>query len=107
VEAAVPPWLLQAGLFVGEADLVLVGADAVTPEAVVNKAGTCLLALAARAAGVPMCVAADSGKLSPGPLFAMAHPGGQKEVPGEDQGEEKGAEELTVAWGEAGALPPG
>ena len=91
----------------GEADLVLVGADAVTPQAAVNKAGTRLLALAARAAGVPMCVAADSGKLSPGPLFALAHPGGQKEVPGEEQGEEKGAEEVTAAWAEAGELPPG
>jgi translation initiation factor 2B subunit (eIF-2B alpha/beta/delta family) len=88
---------------VGEADLVLVGADAVTPEAVVNKAGTRLLALAARAAGVPVCVAADSGKLSPGPLFGLAHPGGQKE----EQGEEKGAEEVTAAWGKAGELPPG
>ena len=92
----------------GDADLVLVGAEAVTPEAVVNKAGTCLLALAARAAGVPVCVAADSGKLSPGPLFGLAHPGAQKEVRGEEkQGEEKGAEEVTAAWGKAGELPPG
>ena len=81
-----------------EADLVLVGADAVTHEAAVNKAGTRLLALAAREAGVKMCVVADSGKLSPGPLFAKAHPG-HKEVQGEDQGEEKGADEVTAAWG--------
>lgn len=105
--ASISSAAVQAGLFVGEADLVLVGADAVTPEAVVNKAGTRLLALAARAAGVPMYVATDSGKLSPGPLFALAHPGGQKELPREEGGKEKGAEEVTAAWPGTGELPPG
>lgn len=44
------------------ADRVLVGADAITPQAVVNKAGTRLLALAAREAKVPFTVLADSAK---------------------------------------------
>lgn len=85
----------------GQADLLLVGADAVTDAAFVNKAGTHLLALAAKAARVPVYVAADTGKLSPGPLFSLAHPGGSLE----EQQEEKAAEEVTAAWGQP--LPPG
>jgi translation initiation factor 2B subunit (eIF-2B alpha/beta/delta family) len=42
---------------------VVVGADAVTPSGVVNKAGTGALALAARQAGVPCLVLAGSAKL--------------------------------------------
>ena len=84
----------QAGLFVGRADLVLVGADAVGegegegkevggtgggggasaapgPLVAVNKVGTRLLALAAAAEGVPVAVLADSSKLAP----ALALPG--------------------------------
>lgn len=84
-----------------QADLVLLGADAVTATAAVNKAGSRLLALAAREAGVPCYVAADTWKLCPGPLFSMAHPGGAAE-----QGhEEKGAAEVTAAWGRP--APPG
>lgn len=90
-----PAQPLQAALFVGQADLVLVGADAVTEAAAVNKAGTHLLALAAHARGVPVYVAADTSKLSPGPLFAIAHPGGQQE----EQQEEPAADEVTAAWG--------
>jgi len=41
----------QAALFVGGADLVLLGADALSTRGAVNKAGSHLLALAARAAG--------------------------------------------------------
>ena len=67
---------MQAGIFVHQADLVMVGADAVTDQGVVNKAGTRLLALAAHAAGVPVYAAADSGKLSPGTLAALAARGG-------------------------------
>lgn len=80
----------------GQADLVLVGADAVTDAAIVNKAGTCLLTLAAQAAGVPVYAAADTGKLSPGPLFGLAHPGGSAE----ELQEEKAAAEVTAAWGQ-------
>lgn len=39
-----------------------VGADAVTPDAVINKVGTRLLALACREAGIPCYVLADSSK---------------------------------------------
>ena len=89
------PFALQAGLFVGQADLVLLGADAFTATAAVNKSGSYLLALAAQAAGVPVYVAADTSKLSPGPLFSLAHPGGVAE----EEHEEKEAEEVTAAWG--------
>ncbi|KAL4433767.1 hypothetical protein ABPG75_000208 [Micractinium tetrahymenae] len=91
-----------AGLFVREADLVLVGADAITASAAVNKAGTYLLALAAKAAGVPMWAVADSGKLSPGPLAALALPAAAQQVAqqAQQQGhEEMAAEEVTAAWG--------
>jgi len=87
---------LQAALFVGQADVVLVGADAITEQGAVNKTGTHLLALAARAAGVPMYAVADSGKLSPGPLAALAHPGGRPHGAGY---EEMAVEEVTAAWG--------
>lgn len=89
------PFALQAGLFVGQADLVLLGADAVSATAAVNKSGSYLLALAAQAAGVPVYVAADTSKLSPGPLFSLAHPRGVAE----EEHEEKEAEEVTAAWG--------
>jgi hypothetical protein len=87
---------LQAALFVGQADMVLVGADALTADAAVNKAGTHLVALAARAAGVPVLCVADSGKVSPGPLAALACPARRGN---ETEGEEKGAEEIVAAWG--------
>ncbi|PRW20650.1 initiation factor 2B related [Chlorella sorokiniana] len=91
----------QAALFVGQADLVLVGADAITEAAAVNKAGSHLLALAAHAAGMPVYVAADTSKLSPGPLASIAFPGQQQE----EQEEEPAAEEVTAAWGRP--LPAG
>lgn len=91
---------LQAALFVGQADLVLVGADAITEGAALNKAGTHLLALAAHAAGVLVYVAADTSKLSPGPLVSIAFPGEEQE-----QQEEPAAEEVTAAWGSP--LPAG
>ncbi|NJE03353.1 translation initiation factor IF-2B subunit alpha [Thermococcus sp. MV11] len=54
----------QLGLFAGNATLALVGADSVTRDgAVVNKAGTYLLALACHEGGVPLYVAAESFKL--------------------------------------------
>jgi hypothetical protein len=64
----------QAGVFVEQADAVLLGADAVTPDGVVNKVGSRLLALAAKAAGVPVLAVADSLKVSPGPVAHFALP---------------------------------
>lgn len=59
-----------------EVGLVLVGADSVTPEGVVNKAGTALLALAARSRRRRMYVVCGSDKLAasaptPGPLYDL------------------------------------
>jgi translation initiation factor eIF-2B subunit delta len=45
------------------ADCAVVGADAVTPDAVINKVGTRLLALACRDADIPCYVLADSSKI--------------------------------------------
>jgi translation initiation factor 2B subunit (eIF-2B alpha/beta/delta family) len=56
---------------VGESDLVMVGADAITPEGVVNKIGTYGLALAARAKGVSFYVLAGQEKFLP-PPFSQA-----------------------------------
>lgn len=47
------------------ADVVLVGADAVTGESVINKVGTMHLALAAREHGVPCYALAGTSKLMP------------------------------------------
>ncbi|MCD6527387.1 MAG: NUDIX domain-containing protein [Desulfuromonas sp.] len=53
----------QLGLFAARADLVMVGADTVLNDgSVVNKVGTSLLALAAREAGMPFYVVAESYK---------------------------------------------
>ncbi|MFA7095184.1 MAG: translation initiation factor eIF-2B [Gammaproteobacteria bacterium] len=53
----------QMGLFVRQADLVLVGADSLTEDgAAVNKAGTYLLALAARDQGIPFYVCCETFK---------------------------------------------
>jgi ribose 1,5-bisphosphate isomerase len=54
----------QMGAFVGQADLAIVGADTVLYDgSAVNKAGTRLLALAARDVGVPFYVCYESPKL--------------------------------------------
>ena len=50
---------------VGEADLVLVGADAVIETGAINKIGTYPLALAAKAMGRPFYIAASLNKLVP------------------------------------------
>jgi len=55
----------------GECDVVIVGADAVTPEGVVNKIGTYALALAARENAVPFYVLAGTEKFLP-PPFSQA-----------------------------------
>jgi translation initiation factor 2B subunit (eIF-2B alpha/beta/delta family) len=58
VDAALPEWM-------GRADLVLLGADAITPEGAVNKVGTEPLLHAARRTGAPAFVLADSSKWLP------------------------------------------
>src|SRR5688500_7419430 len=50
------------GTVVEGADRVMVGADAITPRTFVNKVGTRLLVMAAKARGVPVHVVADSRK---------------------------------------------
>jgi len=54
-----------AGALVREARVVLLGADAVTREGVVNKVGTWPLALAARECGVPVYALASAEKFLP------------------------------------------
>ncbi len=87
----------QAGVFIKQANMVLVGADAVDSEhGVFNKVGTRLVALAAKETkGCSFYVLADSSKIYPGPLEKLAHPG---EGIGEDLGEEKEAEEVKQGW---------
>ncbi|WP_048058418.1 translation initiation factor eIF-2B alpha/beta/delta subunit family protein [Pyrococcus yayanosii] len=55
----------QIGLFARKATLAIVGADNVTKDAVINKAGTYLLALTCHEQGVPFYVAAETFKLHP------------------------------------------
>lgn len=56
----------QLGLFTGRATMALAGADAVMKDgSVVNKAGTYLLALAARDCGIPFYVCCESFKHAP------------------------------------------
>ena len=51
-----------ASLFIERTDLALVGADKITPEQVVNKIGTRMIALAARERGLPIYVICDTSK---------------------------------------------
>lgn len=53
------------GVWMGEADAVVVGADAIGPGHVVNKVGTSLLALAAKERGVRAYAVGSWSKLSP------------------------------------------
>jgi translation initiation factor eIF-2B subunit delta len=53
---------------VGECDVVMVGADAITPDGVVNKIGTYGVALAAREKAVPFYVLAGTEKFFPLPF---------------------------------------
>ncbi len=58
----------QIGVFVAMANAAVVGADTLmTGGAIVNKAGTLLLALAARRARVPFYALADTQKIAPAP----------------------------------------
>jgi len=65
-ELKVPTTLItdaQAGVFVGKADMVLVGADTIMQDlSVINKAGTYLLALAARDNNIPFYVCSEKYK---------------------------------------------
>lgn len=78
-DAGVPVTLVpDAALAVAatRTSLALVGADAVLPDgSVVNKVGTHLLALAARAAGVPLYVCAETLKFWPEDAGAAGPPG--------------------------------
>jgi len=67
----------QAAAFMAEAAAVLVGADTVFANgAVVNKVGTCALALLARNARIPFYVATETLKVAPGrPEAAQQAPG--------------------------------
>jgi translation initiation factor 2B subunit (eIF-2B alpha/beta/delta family) len=51
-----------ASLFIERADLIMVGADEVTPEHVVNKIGTRMIALAAHERGLPIYALCDTSK---------------------------------------------
>ena len=68
-ELKVPTTLItdaQAGLFVGKADIVLVGADTIMADlAVMNKAGTYLLALSAHDNNIPFYVCSEKYKQLP------------------------------------------
>jgi translation initiation factor eIF-2B subunit delta len=64
-----------------EADLALVGADAVTDAGVVNKVGTTPLALAARHAGIGCYPIACSAKLIPRRLWQRVHAPQYEETP--------------------------
>jgi methylthioribose-1-phosphate isomerase len=69
---------LRAVACAATADAVMVGADAVTPDAVWNKVGTHALALAARAAAKPVYVVTPSNRLVPAALASRIadRPGG-------------------------------
>ncbi|EMP54628.1 initiation factor 2B related protein [Marinobacter santoriniensis NKSG1] len=83
-ELAVPVTLItdaQMALFVGRADLVITGCDCwLADHHFINKAGTRLLALAARERGVPFWVLADSFRDSPETSRTVT----LEEMPGEE-----------------------
>lgn len=51
-----------ASVFIQRADIVLVGADKITPDHAVNKIGTKMIALAARERGIPIYAVCDTSK---------------------------------------------
>jgi translation initiation factor 2B subunit (eIF-2B alpha/beta/delta family) len=61
VDAVLAEWIEAA-------DLILLGADAITPDVVINKVGTEPLLRAAHGVGVPAYVLADSSKWLPAAL---------------------------------------
>ena len=73
----------QMGLFVAEADFILIGADSILADgSVVNKAGTYLLALAAEVVETPVYVCAETFKQS----FTLAEAIELEEKSGEELG---------------------
>lgn len=89
-ERGIPVTLIteaQMGLFLGEARAVVVGADTVFPDgSFANKAGTRLLALAAREARVPFYVVAETLKVAStsGARWYLPEEGDPREVLPED-----------------------
>ncbi len=76
-EAHIPVTLVvdaASFLYLPHVDLVLVGADTVTTQGVVNKIGTALLALGARHVGVPCYTVCGSEKLLPASVPAPPQP---------------------------------
>lgn len=75
----------QMGVFVKHADIALVGADAIAGDgSVINKAGTYLLALAARDQGIPFYVCFESFKhseLSPADIVREEHDAAEIDPP--------------------------
>lgn len=67
-EYGIPTTLVSdaaAGLFIKNADMVLLGADSLlTNGEIINKAGTYPMALAAAYQGIPVYIAADTGKIN-------------------------------------------
>jgi len=61
-----------AALELSRADFVLIGADAITPQYLVNKIGTRMIALAAREIGRPVYALSDNSKLINTDLFPNA-----------------------------------
>lgn len=59
-----------AALALEEADLVLVGADKITPDSLINKIGTHMIALAARERGRPVYAICDGSKFTPSTIFS-------------------------------------
>lgn len=86
-DAGVPATLVPdaaLALAAARAGLALTGADAVLPDgSVVNKVGTHLLALAARAAGVPLYVCTETLKFWPEGAGTGAEPPGEEADPAE------------------------
>ena len=62
-----------AAVAIEEVDLVLVGADAITPVSVINKAGTRMIALAAREKGIRMFSVCDTSKFIREDCLAPEH----------------------------------
>jgi ribose 1,5-bisphosphate isomerase len=60
----------SASLVIDRVDIIFVGADKITPEYLVNKIGTSMIALAARERGVPVYAVCDSSKLIAKDYFA-------------------------------------
>ena len=59
-----------ASLFIECADMIIIGADKITPENLVNKIGTKMIALAARECGLPIYAICDTSKFIAADHFA-------------------------------------